>query len=77
MSFRTDTSELAKSTEPGRPSSGVRQLPGVVALGGGVQIIAKGSLIGAIGVSGAPGGDNDEACAKSGIAAISDALELE
>ncbi len=77
LSFRTDTSELAKSTEPGRPSSGVRLLPNVVAVAGGVQVSAKGSLVGAIGVSGAPGGDNDETCAKAGVAAISDALELE
>lgn len=76
-SFRTDTTELAKSTEPGRPSSGIRQLPGVVAVGGGVVIEAKGSMVGAIGVSGAPGGDADDACARAGVKAIADALELE
>ena len=42
-----------------------------------MMIRAKGSLVGAIGVSGAPGGDADDVCAKAGIAAISDALELE
>ena len=31
-------------------------------------------LIGAIGVSGAPGGDKDEACANAGLAKISDRL---
>jgi uncharacterized protein GlcG (DUF336 family) len=77
VSFRTDTTELAASTQAGRPSSGVRELPGIVAVGGGMMIRAKGSLVGGIGVSGAPGGDNDDACAKAGIAAISDALELE
>ena len=77
LSFRIDTSELAASTQPGRPSSGIRNLPNVVAIAGGVTISAKGALVGAIGVSGAPGGDNDEACARAGVAAISDALELE
>lgn len=77
LSFRTDTTELASTTQAGRPSSGIRNLPGVVAVGGGMMIRAKGSLVGAIGVSGAPGGDADDVCAKAGIAAIGDALELE
>jgi len=76
-SFRTDTSELAVTTQAGKPSSGVRQLPQVIAVGGGLMVRAKGSLVGAIAVSGAPNGDADEACAKAGIAAINDAIELE
>jgi uncharacterized protein GlcG (DUF336 family) len=77
LSFRTDTTELTAMTQPGRPASGIRHLPDVVAVGGGMMIRAKGSLVGAIGVSGAPGGDADDACAKAGIASINDALELE
>ena len=77
LSFRTDTTELAAATQAGRAASGVRELPNVVAVGGGMMIRAKGSLVGAIGVSGAPNGDADDACAKAGIAVISDALELE
>lgn len=77
VSFRTDTTELADTTQPGKPSSGIRALPNVVAVGGGIGIRAKGSIVGGIGVSGAPGGDADDACAKAGIARISDALELE
>jgi uncharacterized protein GlcG (DUF336 family) len=77
LSFRTDTTELARDSQSGRAASGVRELPNVVAIGGGIMIRAKGSLVGAIGVSGAPGGDADDVCAKAGIAAISDALELE
>ncbi|MDX1375742.1 MAG: heme-binding protein [Burkholderiales bacterium] len=70
VSFRTDTSALAELTQPGKPQSGVRHLPGVAALGGGMQIEASGSLLGAIGVSGAPGGEADDKCAAAGIAAI-------
>jgi uncharacterized protein GlcG (DUF336 family) len=77
LSFRTDTTELAATTQAGKASSGIRQLPQVVAVGGGLMIRAKGSLVGAIAVSGAPTGDADDVCAKAGIAAISDAIELE
>ena len=77
VSFRTDTTDLAAMTQAGKPQSGIRQLPNVIAVGGGLVIRAKGSLVGGIGVSGAPGGDADDACAKAGIAAISDAIELE
>lgn len=77
VSFRTDTTELASTTQAGKAQSGIRQLPNVVAVGGGLMIRAKGSLVGGIGVSGAPGGDADDVCAKAGIAAISDAIELE
>ena len=77
VSFRTDTTELAATTQAGKVQSGVRQLPNVVAIGGGLMIRAKGSLVGGIGVSGAPGGDADDVCAKAGIAAINDSIELE
>ena len=76
VSFRTNTSELAESTQAGRPQSGVRNRPRVVAVGGGMMIEAGGSLVGAIGVSGAPGGREDDACAAAGIEAIRDDLEL-
>jgi uncharacterized protein GlcG (DUF336 family) len=70
VSFRSDTLPFAEMTQSGRPSSGIRDLPGVVAVGGGVLIEAGGSILGAIGVSGAPGGDEDDKCARAGIAAI-------
>jgi len=76
VSFRTDTSELAAASQPGKPASGIRHLPGVAAVGGGLMIQAGGSLLGAIGVSGAPGGKEDDACAAAGIKAIRDDLEL-
>ncbi len=76
VSFRTDTTALADATQAGRPQSGIRNRPGVVAAGGGLMIEAGGSLVGGIGVSGAPGGKEDDACAAAGIAAIKDNLEL-
>jgi uncharacterized protein GlcG (DUF336 family) len=76
VSFRSNTLEFAVETQAGRPSSGIRDLPRVVAIGGGVLIEAGGSIVGAIGVSGAPGGDADDLCAKAGVAAIRDDVEL-
>ena len=75
-SFRTNTSEMAEATQPGKPQSGIRNRPGVAAVGGGLMIEAGGSLLGAIGVSGAPGAREDDACAAAGIAAVREELEL-
>ena len=75
-SFRTNTTDLVAVTQPGMPQTGIRDLPGAVVLGGGVMVQAGGSLVGAIGVSGGPGGDADDACAKAGIAAIQDKLDF-
>jgi uncharacterized protein GlcG (DUF336 family) len=71
---RVSTGELAKQVAaPGafNPTLYDRQL---VALAGGLPIKVGEETVGAIGVSGAPGGDKDEACANAGIAKISDRL---
>jgi uncharacterized protein GlcG (DUF336 family) len=75
-SFRTSTLDLATETQPGRPMSGLRNLPHFMAAGGGRVIEAGGNTLGAIGVSGAPGGDADDRCAQAGIRAIADAIEF-
>lgn len=75
-SFKQATTSLAVETQPGKPMSGIRQLPRVVVAGGGLPIEAGGNLLGAIAVSGAPGGDADDACARAGIKAIADDLEF-
>ena len=76
VSFRTNTSAIAEETQAGKPMSGIRSRPGVAAVAGGRLIEAAGALLGGIGVSGAPGGDRDDACADAGIAAIRDAIEF-
>jgi uncharacterized protein GlcG (DUF336 family) len=75
-SFRTSTADMTGATQAGKPESGIRHIPGVVMIGGGIPIESGGALVGAIGVSGAPGGAEDERCAKAGVEAIRDALEL-
>ena len=54
----------------------LNEIPGVLLLQGGLPIRAGGSLIGAVGVSGAPGGDKDESCAAAGIKAVQERLDF-
>ena len=75
-SFRTNTTELIAISQPGTMQAGLRNLPGAVIIGGGLMVEAGGSLLGAVGVSGAPGGDADDACAKAGIGAVRDKLDF-
>ena len=74
--FRSSTSNLFAISQPGMMQAGIRNLPGAVIIGGGLVVESGGSLVGAIGVSGAPGGDADEACAKAGIEAIQSKLDF-
>jgi len=53
----------------------LRQIPNVVAVGGGVPIKVGNEVIGGVGVSGAPGGEKDEVCANAGLAKVEAALK--
>jgi uncharacterized protein GlcG (DUF336 family) len=75
-SFKVATAVLARETQAGMPMSGLRSHPRVLAIAGAQPIEASGSLLGAIGVSGAPGGEADDACAAAGIKAIAEAIEF-
>ena len=74
VSFRTPTLALDGSTGPDSDAFGIRFLSKPLPLGGGVPIEAEGSIVAGIGVSGAPGADIDDECARAGIAAIEDDL---
>lgn len=76
LSFRSDSGDFAKSVQSGKLSAGLTALPHIVTLAGGLVIEAGGSLLGAVGVAGAPGGDEDEKCAKAGLDAIRDKLDF-
>jgi uncharacterized protein GlcG (DUF336 family) len=54
----------------------MNHVDGILVLEGGVPIEAAGSLLGAVGVSGAPGGDRDEVCALKGIEAVQERLDF-
>lgn len=80
-SFRTATSALASALKKGEIPNQVQHNPGALLVGGGELIQAGGSLVGAVGVSGAPPGKSeadsiDANCAKAGIAQIQEILEF-
>ena len=54
----------------------MNQVEGILMLTGGVAIRAAGSLLGAVGVSGAPGGEKDEACALKALESVAERLEF-
>jgi uncharacterized protein GlcG (DUF336 family) len=43
---------------------------------GGVKITAGGFNLGAVGVSGAPGGEKDAACARKALGKLSERIEF-
>ncbi len=76
VSFRTSTMELSQLTQSDKPQWGIRFVEKALMAGGGLIIESAGSIVGGIGVSGAPGGAADEDCAIVGIESIADALEF-
>lgn len=74
VSFRTGTSDLDIATRPGNSSFGIRHLSEALPLGGGLVIEGGGSMVGGVGVSGAPGPELDDACAQAGIDAVEDQI---
>jgi uncharacterized protein GlcG (DUF336 family) len=64
--FRRTSGDFANGVK-GNPVAGALFLTNIVAAQGALPIMVGEDVIGAIGISGAPGGDKDEACAKAGI----------
>lgn len=73
MSFNSPTLALEKRLEQ---ANSIGKVQGVIAAAGGLPITAGGTLIGGIGVSGAPSGLTDEKCAQAGLNAINADLEM-
>ena len=71
-STRAVAARMAKNAPSSVPQT---PLPNVTYAVGGVTIMAGGTAIGAIGVSGAPGGQFDEECAKAALAKIADRMK--
>jgi uncharacterized protein GlcG (DUF336 family) len=76
VNFSHDSSELIGMLKAGQLSAGLANLPNVAMLSGGLIVQSGGSILGGIGVAGAPGGDKDETCAKAGLAAVQDKLDF-
>lgn len=74
MAFNSPLSDMeARFTKPFQ----VPKIDGLVVSAGGIPINIGGAILGGIGVSGAPSGVTDEKCAKAGLAAVSEDLEME
>lgn len=54
----------------------LNHIDGLIVMEGGLKIVAGGHNIGAIGVSGAPGGDKDAACASKAMEALAERIEF-
>ena len=76
LSFRSSTTDLAKSVRSGQFSPELARMPRLAMLAGGLVIETGGTLLGGIGVSGAPGGDKDEECARAGLDAVRDKIDF-
>ena len=76
VSFRRDTLGLAQDTGTFTAQAGARQIEGVLMIGGGVPVSVAGSVVGGIGISGGPGGEQDDGCARAGIDSVRARLEL-
>ena len=72
--FRIPSGDFAQRVKD-NPTSGAVHLAGVVAAQGALPIKIGDDVIGAVGVSGAPGGEKDEACAKAGIDKVAEQLK--
>jgi uncharacterized protein GlcG (DUF336 family) len=72
--YRVPSGELVKRLKD-NPTSPFVFLSNVVAAQGALPIKVGDDVIGAIGVSGAPGGEKDEVCAKTGIDKVADLLK--
>ncbi|GAA4981992.1 heme-binding protein [Yinghuangia aomiensis] len=67
VSWNAPTSTLVQRL-PQNPT--LKDIPGTLFLGGGAPVTAKGGPIAAIGVAGAPSGDQDEQFAQAGVASL-------
>lgn len=70
----TNSGEFRKSRGDIRPE--LNHMDDIIIMQGALPIEIAGSRIGAIGVSGAPGGDIDESCAQSALEKVSERLEF-
>ena len=72
--FRIPSGEFAQRVKD-NPSISAVHLSGIIAAQGALPIKVGDDVIGAVGVSGAPGGEKDEACAKAGLDKRADQLK--
>lgn len=69
----SDTGSFRDARGDIRPE--LNHMQGLIVMAGGLPVRAAGSLVGAVGVSGAPGGEKDAACAQAALSALEARLE--
>lgn len=72
--FRMTTAEFQKRTTPDQPYAAQRDVADILALSGGVPILVGNEVIGGVGSSGS-NLQQDDACAKAGVAKVADLLK--
>ena len=72
--FRSSTADAAQRLQS-NPRPSALHLAWISIDAGGLTIKVGDEVIGAVGVSGSPGGEKDEACAKAGIDKVTDQLK--
>ena len=72
--FRIPSGEFVQRVKD-NPTTGAVHLSNIVAAQGALPVKIGEETIGAVGVSGAPGGEKDEACVKAGLDKVADQLK--
>jgi len=72
--FRSPTLEFQQATASDPARAPQRNVPGILALGGGVPITVNGEILGGVASSGSSQKDDDE-CARAGLAKAAELLK--
>ena len=72
--FRSSTLDFQQATANDPARAPQRNVPGILALGGGVPITVNGEILGGVASSGSSQKDDDE-CARAGLAKAADLLK--
>lgn len=75
VALRRSSSELGSVIAGNAALAGLKDISGVIVLGGGLPIRVGNEVIGSIGVAGSPSPDKDEACAKAALDKVADQLK--
>jgi uncharacterized protein GlcG (DUF336 family) len=72
--FRIPSGEMEDRLKK-NPAMGAQYLTGFTTARGALPVMVGEDVVGAVGVSGAPGGEKDEACVKAGLDKVADQLK--
>jgi uncharacterized protein GlcG (DUF336 family) len=70
----TDSGQFKDARSDIRPE--LNNIDGLIVMEGGIKIVSGGYNVGAVGVSGAPGGDKDAACAKKALKKLDERIQF-